>query len=124
VHLRATLGSTDRPISFEGYLAARGVPTGVQSGHRDDEETGPALDADSIRSVGRERRHAAMKTSLPLVLVLGLVVVLMVRKGDLKVGHALAVILFGFLLASTTVGAQINQLSTMIAGMVGVDLHR
>jgi hypothetical protein len=65
-----------------------------------------------------------MKTSLPLVLVLGLVVVLQVRKGDLKIGHALAVVLFGFLLASTTVGAQISQLSTMIAGMVGVDLHR
>ena len=65
-----------------------------------------------------------MKTSLPLVLVLGLVVVLMVRKGDLKIGHALAVILFGFFLASTAIGAQINQLSTMIAGMVGVNLHR
>jgi hypothetical protein len=65
-----------------------------------------------------------MKTSLPLVLVLGVVVVLLVRKGDLKIGHALPVILFGFLLASTTAGAQINQLSTMIAGFVGVDLHR
>jgi hypothetical protein len=111
-------------ISFGGYFPARGVPTGARHGQRDDELTGPALDADSIRRVGRERRHAAMKTSLPLVLVLGLVVVLLVRKGGLKVGHALAVILFGFLLASTTAGAQINQLSTMIAGFVGVDLHR
>jgi hypothetical protein len=64
-----------------------------------------------------------METSLPIALLLGLLVLFLVRKGELKAGHALVVMLFGFFLASTTAGAQIGHLSTVIAGLVGADLH-
>ena len=64
-----------------------------------------------------------METSLPVVLLLGLLVLFLVRKDDLKITHALAVILLGFFLASTAAGTQLGQLNTMIAGFVGANLH-
>jgi hypothetical protein len=64
-----------------------------------------------------------METSLPIALLLGLLVLFLMRKGELKIGHAIVAIMLGFFLASTSVGAQISQLNTMIAGMVGADLH-
>lgn len=64
-----------------------------------------------------------MKTSLPVVLLLGVLVLFLVRRDDLKITHALAVILLGFFLASTAAGAQLGRLDTMIAGFVGANLH-
>lgn len=64
-----------------------------------------------------------METSLPVVLLLGVLVLFLVRKDDLKITHAVAVILLGFFLASTTAGTQLGHLNTMIAGFMGANLH-
>jgi hypothetical protein len=61
--------------------------------------------------------------SLPITLLLGLVVLFLVRKAELKASHALIAILFGFYLAATAVAARIGQLDTMIAGLLGGTLR-
>jgi hypothetical protein len=64
-----------------------------------------------------------MKTSLPIVLLLGLLVFFLVRKGELRFTHAVVVTLFGFLLASTAAAAPIGEVDSVIAGLLGADLH-
>ena len=64
-----------------------------------------------------------MHVSLPITLLLGLAVLFLVRKADLKASHALIAILFGFYLSATAVAARISQLDTMIAGLLGGNLH-
>jgi hypothetical protein len=64
-----------------------------------------------------------MQVSLPLTLLLGILVLFLIRKAELKVLHAVAVIMLGFFLASTVLAARIGQLDTMIAGLLGGSIH-
>ena len=64
-----------------------------------------------------------MQVSLPVTLLLGLIVLLLVRKGGLKASHALLAALFGFYLAATAAAARISQLDATIAGLLGGTLH-
>jgi hypothetical protein len=61
--------------------------------------------------------------SISFTLLLGLAVFFLVRKDDLKITHALVVILFGFFLAATAVAGGIGRLSAMIATMLGASLN-
>ncbi|MGH6657529.1 MAG: hypothetical protein ACRDVE_20280 [Actinocrinis sp.] len=63
-----------------------------------------------------------MRLSIPLTLLLGLTVLFLIRKDELKISHALLVVLLGFYLSSTTLAGRIGQLDTMIAGLVGGNL--
>ncbi len=64
-----------------------------------------------------------MHVSLPVTLLLGLAVLFLVRKAGLKASHAVIAVLFGFYLSATAVAARISQLDTMIAGLLGGNLH-
>jgi hypothetical protein len=61
--------------------------------------------------------------SLPIVLFLGLFVVLLVRKAELKPLHAVLAPLFGFLLASTGLATGITRVDALVAGLLGGSLH-
>jgi len=65
-----------------------------------------------------------MHVSLPVTLLLGLAVLFLVRRDDLKATHAVPAILLGFFLAATALAARIGQLDTMIAGLLGGTLSR
>jgi hypothetical protein len=60
-----------------------------------------------------------MHVSLSIALLLGLGVLFLVRKAELKASHALIAILFGFYLSATALAARIGQIDTMIAGLLG-----
>lgn len=60
-----------------------------------------------------------MRLSISLTLLLGLAVLFLVRKDDLKATHALVAILLGFYLSATAAAGGIGRLSTMIASMLG-----
>jgi hypothetical protein len=64
-----------------------------------------------------------VQVSLPVTLLLGLAVLFLVRRAQLKTSHALIAILFGFYLAATAVAARISQLDMMIAGLLGGTLR-
>lgn len=59
-----------------------------------------------------------MILSLPVVLLFGVLMFLLVRKGGLKLSHALIAMVFGFYLASTTIAPQINSLDSTIANLI------
>ena len=59
-----------------------------------------------------------MILSLPVVLLFGVLMFLLVRKGGLKLSHALIAMVFGFYLASTALAPQINSLDSTIANLV------
>ncbi|MBR7839754.1 DUF2304 domain-containing protein [Actinospica durhamensis] len=59
-----------------------------------------------------------MTLSLPVVLLFGVVMFLLIRKGGMKLSHALVAAIFGFYLASTTLATQINSLDTTIANLI------
>ena len=59
-----------------------------------------------------------MILSLPVVLLFGLLVIMLVRKGGMKISHAIIAMIFGFYLASTTFATQINSLDSTIANLV------
>jgi uncharacterized membrane protein len=63
-----------------------------------------------------------MHLSIPITLVLGLIVLLFVRKDDLKASHAIAAILLGFMLSTTALAGRISQVDSMIAGLLGGSL--
>ncbi len=63
-----------------------------------------------------------MRLSIPITLLLGLTVLFMIRKDELKISHALLVVLLGFYLSSTTLSGRIGQLDAMIAGLLGGNL--
>ena len=64
-----------------------------------------------------------MELSIPIALMLGILVIMLVRKSGLKVLHAVAAIMLGFYLYSTTFAGQISQLDNMIASMIGGSIH-
>ena len=59
-----------------------------------------------------------MILSLPVVLLFGVLMILLIRKGGMKISHALVAMFFGFYLASTAVATQINSLDSTIAHLV------
>jgi hypothetical protein len=59
-----------------------------------------------------------MVLSISGVLLLGALVVLLTRKGGLKVSHAIICALFGFYLASTAVAPEVRSFTTSIANMI------
>jgi hypothetical protein len=61
----------------------------------------------------------SMRLSLSVVLVLGVMVLVLIRKSGLRVFHAVIAILFGFYLSTTAMAAQIGQLDTMVANLLG-----
>lgn len=65
-----------------------------------------------------------MRLSIPIALVLGLIVLLLIRKDSLKTSHALAAILLGFMLSATALAARIGQVDSMIAGLLGGSLSQ
>jgi hypothetical protein len=63
-----------------------------------------------------------MRLSIPLTLLLGLGVLFLVRKDELKITHAVVAILLGFYLSATAAAGGIGRLGTMIASMLGGSL--
>ncbi|MFE2426951.1 hypothetical protein ACFXJ5_09380 [Streptomyces sp. NPDC059373] len=60
-----------------------------------------------------------MAVSVSAVLVLLVIVVMMVRKGGLKTGHAVVCVLLGFYLASSSLAPSIRDLTNNIARAIG-----
>lgn len=60
-----------------------------------------------------------MALSISAVVLLAIIVVILVRKSGLKVGHAVVCVLFGFYLASSTMAPTISDLTTNVADMIG-----
>jgi hypothetical protein len=63
-------------------------------------------------------RSTTLTLSLPVVLLFGVLMILLVRKGGMKISHAIVAAFFGFYLASTTLATQINSLDSTIAHLV------
>ncbi|GAA4666227.1 hypothetical protein GCM10023347_18450 [Streptomyces chumphonensis] len=59
-----------------------------------------------------------MALSVSSVVLLGIAIFLLTRKGGLKVSHALVCALFGFYLAGTTMAPGIEAGGNMIASLV------
>ncbi|MCX2970056.1 hypothetical protein WDH52_13955 [Streptomyces sp. TRM70308] len=59
-----------------------------------------------------------MALSVSSVVLLGIVIFLLTRKGGLKVSHALVCALFGFYLAGSTMAPGIEAGGNMIASLV------
>ncbi|MEV7681571.1 hypothetical protein AB0O64_23900 [Streptomyces sp. NPDC088341] len=60
-----------------------------------------------------------MAISLSAILLLAIVLVILNRSGRLRVGPAIAAILFGFFLASTGLAPAINRFLNAVADTVG-----
>ncbi|MFB7545043.1 MULTISPECIES: hypothetical protein [Streptomyces] len=60
-----------------------------------------------------------MAISLSAILLLAIVLVILNRSGRLRVGPAIAAILFGFFLASTGMAPAINRFLNAVADTVG-----
>jgi len=60
-----------------------------------------------------------MVLSISAVLLLLVTVVLLVRKGGLKAGHAVVCVLLGFNLASSSLAPTIQGITKDLAGMIG-----
>jgi hypothetical protein len=60
-----------------------------------------------------------MRLSISLTLLLGLAVLFMVRKDDLKISHALLAILLGFYLSTTAAAGGIGRFGSMLATVLG-----
>jgi hypothetical protein len=63
-----------------------------------------------------------MRLSISITLLLGLVVLFLVRKAELKITHAVFAILLGFYLSATAAAGGIAKLDTMVASMLGGSL--
>jgi hypothetical protein len=59
-----------------------------------------------------------MAVSISAVLLLLVVVLMLVRKAGLKGGHAVACVLLGFYLASSSLAPTIRDLTTNVAHMI------
>ncbi|MFB7114018.1 hypothetical protein [Streptomyces sp. NPDC056291] len=59
-----------------------------------------------------------MAVSVSAVVLLGIVMVLLVKKAGLKAGHAVVCTLFGFYLASSSIAPTVSQAVTSLAQMV------
>lgn len=60
-----------------------------------------------------------MAISLSAILLLAIVLVILNRSGRLRIGPAIAAILFGFFLASTGMAPAINRFLNAVADTVG-----
>lgn len=60
-----------------------------------------------------------MQLSISITLLLGVTVLFLVRKDELKISHAIVVALLGFFLSTTAAAGGINGLGAMIATMLG-----
>lgn len=60
-----------------------------------------------------------MALSISAAILLLIIVLMLVRKGGLRTGHAVACVLLGFFLASTSVAPSIHQLTSNVASMIG-----
>ncbi|WP_269858032.1 hypothetical protein [Streptomyces sp. RPT161] len=60
-----------------------------------------------------------MTLSVSTVLFLLIMVLLLVKQGGLKLGHALVCILLGFYLASSSLAPTIRSLTTNVTRMIG-----
>lgn len=59
-----------------------------------------------------------MGLSVSAVLLLGIIVILLVRKSGLKVMHAVVCVLLGFYLAGSSWASTINDLGTSVADVI------
>ncbi|MET7937715.1 hypothetical protein [Streptomyces sp. NPDC005322] len=59
-----------------------------------------------------------MAISLSLVVLVGIILVLMIRNGQMKWGPALVAALFGFLLASSTLAPDIQHFLDSVANSI------
>ncbi|MFI5982016.1 hypothetical protein ACIBEA_14175 [Streptomyces sp. NPDC051555] len=59
-----------------------------------------------------------MAVSISAVVLLAVLVILFVKKGGLKAGHAVVCILLGFYLASSSMAPAISELATNIARLI------
>ena len=60
-----------------------------------------------------------MALSVSVAILLLFIVLLLIRKSGLRSGHAVACVLLGFYLASTSVAPSIHELTSNVAGMIG-----
>lgn len=60
-----------------------------------------------------------MAVSISAVVLLGILVLVFVKKSGLNAAHAIVCCLFGFFLASTSVAPSINRFVTGVADMIG-----
>jgi hypothetical protein len=73
---------------------------------------------ESKNKYSRTGRSTTLILSLPVVLLFGVLMILLIRKGGMKLSHAIIAAFFGFYLASTTLATQINSLDSTIAHLV------
>ncbi|MFE9254617.1 hypothetical protein [Streptomyces sp. NPDC006879] len=59
-----------------------------------------------------------MAISLSVVVLLAVILVVLIRGGNLKTGPAVVAILFGFFLASSTMAEEVNSFLQSIATMI------
>jgi len=78
----------------------------------------PDKRGESKSKYSRTGRSTTVILSLPVVLLFGVLMILLVRKGGMKISHAIVAAIFGFYLASTTLATQINSLDSTIAHLV------
>ncbi|SEC15620.1 hypothetical protein [Streptomyces sp. 2314.4] len=60
-----------------------------------------------------------MAVSVSAVVLLAVVTFMLVKKGGLKVGHAIVCILLGFYLAGSSIAPTISDATTRVAQMIG-----
>ncbi|MFD3756716.1 hypothetical protein [Streptomyces sp. NPDC058622] len=59
-----------------------------------------------------------MAVSISAVVLLAVLVILFVKKGGLKAGHAVVCVLLGFYLASSSMAPAISELATNVARLI------
>ncbi|MDJ0382110.1 hypothetical protein [Streptomyces sp. G-G2] len=59
-----------------------------------------------------------MAVSISAVVLLAVLVILFVKKGGLKAGHAVVCVLLGFYLASSSMAPAIAEFATNVAGLI------
>ncbi|NEB78706.1 hypothetical protein G3I40_26260 [Streptomyces sp. SID14478] len=60
-----------------------------------------------------------MALSISAVVLFAIIVFILIKKSGLKAGHAVACVLLGFYLASSSVAPTIQELTTNVAGVIG-----
>lgn len=59
-----------------------------------------------------------MAVSISAVVLLAVLVILFVKKGGLKAGHAVVCVLLGFYLASSSMAPAISEVTTNVASLI------
>ncbi|MFJ7268084.1 hypothetical protein ACIQV3_15770 [Streptomyces sp. NPDC099050] len=60
-----------------------------------------------------------MAISLSVVVLLAIILVVLVRGGNLKAGPAIVAVLFGFFLASSSIAPDVNNFLNSVASTIG-----